>query len=586
MEVAGALPGGDPLAAAIAAGETPSPEMVAAAPKEGSLRPFVAVLCLAAGWVGLVFLCVASESVALLRIISPKKPPEVLAERARSVAQKLGYTVPPIDTAHGFRIDYDYINYIYEQDKSPQRWRRFKDNQPATLHFWYRQSLRYLEPQRNIVVEPDDPPPLLSGMTYSVLDTEGRLIEFSAVPSQVEDAAQTEARPVEWHALFDEAGLDIENFKAVTPRRLPLVYADTRAAWEGVFPTQPQIPLHVEAAAYRGQPVYFEVLGEWSKPQRLQPAELDSRSTRFFAIIFSVFMIVSITGVLLARRNWRLGRGDRKGAFRLAVIIFTLSLLGWLCGASHVPTFRGELRLFWFAVAEALIKAFIIWLFYIALEPYVRKRSPHRIISWSRLMAGNWRDPLVGRDILIGMLLGLGSNVVLITGSELLTRQFGSPADVFVGGVIMTQLSTGGIGSAFFGWQFFMSLLHGMGYVLLLLLLSLPLKRDWLAALALWLLFMLPSLLSINSASFIGLLLSGIGWAGIVFVVARLGLLAMASVQFFYFMGVFYPYTTDFSAWYAGNTIFALLVCVAFAVYGFYTSMAGQPLFRGEQFNE
>ena len=131
-----------------------------------------------------------------------------------------------------------------------------------------------------------------------------------------------------------------------------------------------------------------------------------------------------------------------------------------------------------------------------------------------------------------------------------------------------------------------MSLLHGMGYVLLLLLLSLPLKRDWLAAVALWLLFMLPVLLSISSVSLVGLFLSGIMWALIVFVVARLGLLAMVSVQFFYFMGLFFPYTTDFSAWYAGNTLIALLVCVAFAFYGFYTSMAGQPLFRGEQFNE
>ncbi|HEX8710052.1 MAG TPA: serine/threonine-protein kinase, partial [Pyrinomonadaceae bacterium] len=92
LQVAAALPGSDPLAAAIAAGETPSPEMVAAAPKEGSLRPAVALLCLSAVLVALVFLCVASESVSLLRIVSPKKPPEVLADRASSVARRLGYT--------------------------------------------------------------------------------------------------------------------------------------------------------------------------------------------------------------------------------------------------------------------------------------------------------------------------------------------------------------------------------------------------------------------------------------------------------------------------------------------------------------
>src|SRR5713226_646599 len=42
LQVAAALPGGDPIAAALAAGETPSPEMVAAAPTESALKPLVA----------------------------------------------------------------------------------------------------------------------------------------------------------------------------------------------------------------------------------------------------------------------------------------------------------------------------------------------------------------------------------------------------------------------------------------------------------------------------------------------------------------------------------------------------------------
>src|SRR5882762_5288278 len=47
LSVAAALPGGDPLAAALAAGETPSPQMVAAAGETSGLRPRVAVACLA-----------------------------------------------------------------------------------------------------------------------------------------------------------------------------------------------------------------------------------------------------------------------------------------------------------------------------------------------------------------------------------------------------------------------------------------------------------------------------------------------------------------------------------------------------------
>src|SRR5262249_6099013 len=45
--VASALPGGDPLAAALVAGETPTPGMVAAAGEAGALSPAVAGTCLA-----------------------------------------------------------------------------------------------------------------------------------------------------------------------------------------------------------------------------------------------------------------------------------------------------------------------------------------------------------------------------------------------------------------------------------------------------------------------------------------------------------------------------------------------------------
>src|SRR5205807_7430814 len=56
LQVAAALPGGDPLAAALAAGETPSPEMVAAAPTEGALKPATAA-ALFALFIGVLGLC-------------------------------------------------------------------------------------------------------------------------------------------------------------------------------------------------------------------------------------------------------------------------------------------------------------------------------------------------------------------------------------------------------------------------------------------------------------------------------------------------------------------------------------------------
>jgi serine/threonine protein kinase len=580
-QIAALLPGGDPLAAAIAAGETPSPEMVAAAPRQGALRPAVGALCFAVVIFALIFISVASEKASLLNIVSPKKSPEALRERTTEIVKRLGYGELPADAAYNFENDYDYLEYFSARDKTPERWQRLKNNRPAALRFWYRQSPGHLEARTNITVTPDDPPPIVPGMLQAVTDTEGRLLKFIAVPSEVDRENQTQSsqHALDYRALFEEAGLSLDNFKPAEPQYMPPGYADERAAWEGTFPSLPEIPMRVEAASLRGRPVYFEVLGEWSKPQHLQLPDASAESTRFFGVIFLVFMTVITLGGLLAKRNLRLGRSDRKSAFRLAALIFALSLVSWLIGASHVPTFRGELTLFWFAVAGALMQTAIVWVLYVALEPYVRRRTPHRIVSWSRLVAGNWRDPMVGRDILIGMILGLGIHVIRFTGSYFLPMALGQPGEIKTIGRMSTLLGAPEIGNIFFGWQLFMSLLHGMGYILLLLLLTLVLRKNWLATFGLWLLFMLPTIAA-GELSPITLLLTAVTWASITFVVARFGLLAMVAAQFFYFMGLFYPYTTDFSAWYAANSIFALLVCALFAAYGFYTSVGGRTAFK------
>ena len=47
LGVAMALPGGDPIAAALAAGETPSPEMIAASQEKEGFSPRAAMLCFA-----------------------------------------------------------------------------------------------------------------------------------------------------------------------------------------------------------------------------------------------------------------------------------------------------------------------------------------------------------------------------------------------------------------------------------------------------------------------------------------------------------------------------------------------------------
>ena len=104
-QVAAALPGGDPLAAAMAAGETPSPEMVAASGSKEGLKPWVAWACLAFVILGIGAAVWSGGQAPLFRRVPLEKPPEVLAERAREILKKAGYTDAPADSASGFFAD-------------------------------------------------------------------------------------------------------------------------------------------------------------------------------------------------------------------------------------------------------------------------------------------------------------------------------------------------------------------------------------------------------------------------------------------------------------------------------------------------
>src|SRR5271165_353010 len=113
LQVAAALPGGDPLAAALAAGETPSPEMVAAAGAKEGMRPRVALVLLAIVALGLVASLLIAESTQLVNRVTLDSPPEVLATRAREIVGRLGLPAnAAADTAYGFEINGGYLNYV------------------------------------------------------------------------------------------------------------------------------------------------------------------------------------------------------------------------------------------------------------------------------------------------------------------------------------------------------------------------------------------------------------------------------------------------------------------------------------------
>ena len=579
LQVAAALPGGDPLMAALAAGETPSPEMVAAAKSEEGLRPPVAIALAAGALVMLAMILFISDAIGVHYKIPFDKSPEVMQARAAEIVKQLGYADEPLDYATGFNQDQAYLAYLRQNDRSPQRWDKLASGQPALITFWYRQSPVYLWPfGQTSNVSPSDPPPIVPGMTYLVLDTRGRLIKFSRVPPEINTPTVSAASP-DWALLFNAAGLDISRFTATEAQWNPPDYSDARAAWQGVYPDQPQIPLRIEAASYHGKPTYFALIGPWKQPaletQRSQPI------SQKISIAVAVVVLFSITvgALLLARHNLKLGRGDKKGAFRLAVFVLVLGAVDWLT-RSHLPLVGAEIGALSYELATYLLFAAGTWLIYIALEPFMRRRWPNLIISWNRLLAGNFRDPLIGREILIGGVCGLGIWVLGFT-PQLILKWLGKPYDINLFTPPLHGLrSLLGI----FGGDLANALIIPMGVLLLGLLFSLVLRKRWLAGTLIWLLVTVR--VGLQSPSLVGVVCTAIGVALAVWVIMRYGLLT--AYFCFLFLNVISsnPTTTNLSAWYAGSTIFVLTVCTALIIYGFYTSLAGQQLFRGQLLNE
>ena len=76
--------------------------MVAASGDTAALPWKIAVSSLAAALAGLAAFAFLAATSSLIENAQLTKPPEVLADKARELIQRLGYDAPPGDSAHGF----------------------------------------------------------------------------------------------------------------------------------------------------------------------------------------------------------------------------------------------------------------------------------------------------------------------------------------------------------------------------------------------------------------------------------------------------------------------------------------------------
>jgi serine/threonine-protein kinase len=557
--LAASLPGGDPLAMAIAAGDTPSPEMVAAAGSDAPLRRRTATLLLAASLAGIACVSLLTGRISLNTVAAPSKSPDVLIERSRDLLQRVGFPASIQDSAWGFASTW-YLNW---SDRAHDG----LDQQAANAQwFWYREAQIKLE-RRDFVdpfllntIWPFDPPLQYAGEVIVHFDREGRLRMLEAVPAQ---RAGSAPRPADWQTLFAAAGLESSEWRPDPPQWTSRAYADERMAWTPLAPRADHIS-RIEAASFQGQPMYFSVVYPWTIATR------DAVSARTpaqrLADLSAILMVsgVGLAAVLVARRNLRLDRADRKGAARLAIVGMCLTGVTALLDEHHVPSiwqmYLVMMDLGWVLFVSALLAAF-----YLALEPFVRRTWPSTIISWSRAIGGAWADPLVARDVLIGLALGGLSVVISLAGEYTVSNATGllpnlglTPAPLMGARHATAAVAVAGV------WSTFIALF----YLLVLLGLRKLLRHEWaavvvgslllgvlgsLASAAPWLL--LPFVLGVNAIGFVML--------------ARVGLVAAIAALFVANTVPMFPVVWPPDKWYSGVGLVGMALTSAIAIAAF-----------------
>jgi hypothetical protein len=401
-------------------------------------------------------------------------------------------------------------------------------------------------------------------------DGAGRLLFLKAVPHPDHTSS---IKPAElWTRLFAAAGLEPAEFKTAEPDWIPAPGWDVQASWTGTYTDANRTPVRVDAAAWRGQPVYFEIVPSWRAGAKV-PSVVATQ--RLNSSVLAVFIILFAVSGVLTWRNIRMGRGDRRGAFRAAVFILVGTLLNWACKASHVPNLM-EFTLLAAALTWAGFVAAGFWTVYMAFEPYVRRRWPHAIISWSRLLSGKFRDPVVGGHILIGTAAGAAIVALLVTVFTVAgAHSFRRPSLWMLSGTRgMFGYVLGTMVEAVFSSLFLLFVAFFCRVFL---------RKEWLAVLG-----------AIIITCFIALVVEPPNWlttpvasVAIVAVVGtatylllRIGLLAAVVAFCTMFVAIPLPLTTDLFAPTTIGSIVILCGVTALALFGFRSTLAGRPLLK------
>jgi serine/threonine-protein kinase len=395
----------------------------------------------------------------------------------------------------------------------------------------------------------DDPAHAAPGMVRVQLDPAGRLQRYACRP----DGRQRRGAPPSDAEVFALAGLDFSAFTATAPALVPDAYADERAAWQTADGSA-----RVELARLSGFPVQFEHFAVSAPPHS---EDVRAPSVRFAARVVLLLIAGALAWQAVTRRQ-----ADGAGAARIGLTMLLLVAMFTVLTGDHGGSWGGVGSLTLEGLSHGLAVACELVLYYLALEPHARRIWPRTMTSWSRLLAGRWRDPQVAAAVVAGAFAGTVT-ALLHHELPLVQRAYGVAECSPVVGLDHDLESLAGLGPALgvFCEIVVDVMRQGMMTFVALVALRLLLRRQGLvliAAVALWTASreygdVGPAWIEAVSAA------TTIVSATLVVVVAiRFGLLALIVGALVHALALSFPMRPDLSVWYSTITLLPAVALV------------------------
>jgi hypothetical protein len=514
---------------------------------------------------------------------------DALSARAAEIVRELGHELPTF-TASSLEVNDEFRKFVARAE--PPDWAAVDRDCPVLYRYWRRWSASPLQAEEfhgptTTLADPRARPP---GSITVVVDSAGNLIELDVIPSLELPGKKTEPEPEpDWAKALRLGGVEKVERQPVEPSRAVPTYCDSVEAWRINRPLEDGGAFVFHAGAHHGRIVHVTTAWDWDLEGPISRALSQQVGPRQNDLLPALFLIaMSMLAVLLAWHNLRLGRGDLRGAMVCAFAVGGGYLLFEVTGLPlHEYTFAsllGELSM-GRVIGHPLVHAVTALLAYLAVEPYVRRIWPRSLIGWARLSQGRIRDPAVGGELLTGVFVALAFGGLLLA-IDLAERWFGlqghDPVRLHpevMGNSARLGMFLAGIPGIITLWTIYP--------YLFLAVVRLVTRRDWVSMVIAVVLFT-----AVQNAA--GLLTGPFEWSLLwrdvaptllgnllsVLLLVRVGLIAGIMMEFAGQASDLVPLTLALSAPYAPQALLGMGVIVLPALYGFWVSLGGQPLFK------